>query len=45
MIIVDTIFMLEKINSSFREILTTLFIYSNRSRHSGGNFTVRFISK
>jgi hypothetical protein len=43
MIIVDTIFLAEKISASFRDILTTLFIHSNRSRPSGGNANVRFI--
>jgi hypothetical protein len=42
MIIVDTIFLAEKINASFRDILTTLFKYLNHRRFSGGNFRVRF---
>jgi hypothetical protein len=40
-IIVDTIFLPEKINGSFRAILTTLFKYSNEHRHPGGNSPVR----
>ena len=41
-IIVDTFFLPEKITTSFRDILTTLFKYLNHRRFSGGNFRVRF---
>jgi hypothetical protein len=36
-IIVDTIFLPEKISGSFRAILTTLFKHSNEHRQFGGN--------
>jgi hypothetical protein len=42
MIIVDTIFLPEKISARFRDTLTTLFKYLNHRRFSGGNFRVRF---